>query len=225
MKKKMVLLVGMLAVAFTGVAQAETRLAVQDANGADKMVVTEGGRIGVGTTLPDAGVYVKGAVYPDNTIKVEGNAATGGAGFLGYLVKPGALPLANERLGFFLFGSFSGITPLHSAGVAASAEADWSATSTPANFSFATTPIGTTVRLERMRITASGKVGINTTSPTQILEVNGGIRINTVTVKSICDSTTTRGTIWFTAGGAGVADTFEVCAKDISGNYAWRKLY
>ena len=34
-----------------------------------------------------------------------------------------------------------------------------------------------------------------------------------------------RGSIWYDAGGAGVADTFEVCAKQAAGDsYAWRAL-
>lgn len=39
-----------------------------------------------------------------------------------------------------------------------------------------------------------------------------------------CDSTT-RGQTNYTAGGAGVKDTFEVCAKDVADVYAWRTIY
>jgi hypothetical protein len=68
-----------------------------------------------------------------------------------------------------------------------------------------------------------GAIGIGA-DPTQALEVNGGIRLNTVTAKPACDSTT-RGTTWFTQGGAGVKDSYEVCAKDAADAYAWRTLY
>ena len=34
-----------------------------------------------------------------------------------------------------------------------------------------------------------------------------------------------RGSIWYDAGGAGVLDTFEVCRKDASNNYAWVSLF
>lgn len=38
-------------------------------------------------------------------------------------------------------------------------------------------------------------------------------------------SASTRGTIWYDAGGAGVADTLEVCRKDAGDAYAWVTLF
>ena len=75
----------------------------------------------------------------------------------------------------------------------------------------------------RFVIDGTGRVGIGTTSPTQQLEVNGGVRLNTATTKPTCDATT-RGTFWVTQGGAGVADTVEVCSKDAADVYAWKTL-
>jgi hypothetical protein len=34
-----------------------------------------------------------------------------------------------------------------------------------------------------------------------------------------------RGRTWFVAGGTGVQDSFAVCARDVSGTYAWRTIY
>ena len=71
---------------------------------------------------------------------------------------------------------------------------------------------------------STGAVGIGVVAPTQTLEVNGGVRLNTSTSKPTCDSTQ-RGTFWVTESGAGVKDAVEVCAKDAANAYAWRTIY
>ena len=70
----------------------------------------------------------------------------------------------------------------------------------------------------------AGNVGIGTTIPSQKLEVNGGMRLNTATAQPTCDATT-RGTFWVVQNSAGVKDTVEVCAKDAGDAYAWRTIY
>ena len=70
----------------------------------------------------------------------------------------------------------------------------------------------------------NGNVGIGTTSPTQKLEINGGMRLNTATAKPTCDAGI-RGTLWYVQGGAGVADTVEACIKNAGDSYLWQTLY
>jgi hypothetical protein len=53
--------------------------------------------------------------------------------------------------------------------------------------------------------------------------VGTGVRLNTG-VRPTCDATT-RGLIWYVAGGAGVADTCEVCVKSALDAYAWVSLF
>jgi hypothetical protein len=211
-------------------AGAETvKLSVKDAGGTnDAFSATDTSKIGVGmgTGIPEAGIHLKGAAYPFNAVRIEGNETTQGAGLLGYQVPTTGLPLSNSRLGFFLFGSFSAGVGIHAAGLQSYTEGAWTATSTPANFSFWTTPAGGTARVERMRISGAGDVGIGTTAPGQKLEVNGGIMLNTSTAKPACADATNRGTLWFAQnGGVGGADTLQVCAKDSASIYAWRTLY
>jgi hypothetical protein len=72
---------------------------------------------------------------------------------------------------------------------------------------------------------SSVSVGIGTSTPTAKLDVTGGVRLNKDNSgKPSCDATT-RGTFWFTQGGAGVKDSAEVCAKDAANGFAWRTLY
>jgi len=69
----------------------------------------------------------------------------------------------------------------------------------------------------------AGTLGVGKETPGQKLEFNGGVRLNTLTLKPTCDATT-RGTFWVTLGGAGVEDLGEVCTKDASEVYAWRNV-
>ncbi|MFA5840963.1 MAG: hypothetical protein WC847_01665 [Candidatus Paceibacterota bacterium] len=70
----------------------------------------------------------------------------------------------------------------------------------------------------------AGNVGVGVTAPSQKLEVNGGVRLNTVTAKPTCD-VTVRGTLWTAQGGAGVADTAEICRKGAADTYSWVTIY
>lgn len=229
MKKRVALVVGTLALAaFASMAQAATRLAVQDATGTtDQMVVTDTGQIGVGINAPDAGLHVKGATYPANTVKIEG---TGGGGLIEYTDTP--LPTSGSRLGYVYFGSRDSSVvpaiPRHATGFFAGASSTWTSTSNPSFFAFETTAPGSITRTERMRIDASGNIGIGTTAPSHKLEiVGGGIRLNNNAAQPVCDSTTApamRGTIWFLKGATGFNDTLVICARDAALNYSWKTV-
>jgi hypothetical protein len=49
----------------------------------------------------------------------------------------------------------------------------------------------------------------------------GAVAIADGGTKPTCDAAR-RGSIWYDAGGAGVADTFEICSKSAADAYAWR---
>lgn len=177
MKIRIKLLVGTMAFLMmcgAALAASTTRFAVQDGTDADKFVVHDNGFVGVGTTTPSSPInIVSTAGFPGNAIKVEGNVAgpTGGGGIVAYNNRPSnALPLAGDRFGFAYFGSAVGG---HPAGFEAAAEGDFTASSRPTFFAFATTAAGTTARLERLRITAAGNIGIGTATPKSKLHVVG----------------------------------------------------
>lgn len=218
------------ALALPMVAGAANKLVVNGTDGSTPaMVVTDTGTIGVGTNAPDAGLYIKGATYPANTVKVEG---VGGGGIIAYTPFTTTYPGSSTRLGYQYFGAIDVSTtpakPYHATGFFAGASATWTSTSTPSFFAFETTPAGSTTRTERMRIAADGNVGIGTTAPSHKLEIaNGGIRFNNNAVQPTCDNTTAagmRGTIWFVKGATGVADSLQICARNAAGSYAWRTV-
>lgn len=70
--------------------------------------------------------------------------------------------------------------------------------------------------------TTTGNVGIATTSPAAKLEVyGGGLKLDPGSASKPTCTATIRGTSWYTPGGAGVADAYEVCRKDAADAYAW----
>ena len=74
--------------------------------------------------------------------------------------------------------------------------------------------------VDLFKVTVDGDVTLNSTTGIQdILTVEKGVQLTTGS-KPTCNSTT-RGTFWYVAGGAGVADTMEVCRKDAADSYAW----
>jgi hypothetical protein len=224
--------------ATVGQAQAETRFAVQNAAGTeDKMVVTDMGQIGLGITNPLYPLHIK-ANGPTSATTIEfhnqGNTtysaydspafqlmrnnsvtATGGNGV--------NVPRNGDRLGNFAFGSYLSGAAKYSAFIAAFADGTWTNTSYPGYLSLQTAGATAVYPTEKMRITPVGNVGIGVSAPTQRLQVNGGIRLNTTAAKPTTCNATTRGTLWFTQNATG-ADTMEVCSKDASGNYDWRTL-
>lgn len=231
LNKKGMVALGVAALLSTAVmAQAETRFAVQDANGVDKMVVTDKGYIGVGSNNPTSSITSKGPTISDSQMASHyvGNDTIGSGGFLalrnsGTTAAP-TLPLAGQRIGYMLFGSVgTDGAPKNSSGLVSYAESNWSNTSFPSYFLFEVAPANSPTRVERMRITSAGNVGIGTPTPTQRLEVNGGIRLNTAAARPAC-SATVRGVLWMTNGATGVADTLSVCMKDAAGNFAWENV-
>lgn len=210
------------------------------------MVVDDRGFVGIGTDTPSSGLNIVGPSASASQIRsiFTGTTAGGGGGFYGLHMNDsttnGGLPRQGDRIGYLQFGSLTGAVgapttiPL-GAGFEAKAEGNWSASSFPTYYVFQTAATGQNFLNERMRITSLGRVGINTSSPTALLEVNGGIRIlpvtqdvnkettPTATAKPTC-AASRRGTLWFVPQAVG-ADTLEICmATSNGGSFAWKVI-
>lgn len=147
------------------------------------------GYLGLGTVTPLSRCEVYGntnAASAQIKLRSEGVAGSGGGILLHYNNTGGAYPLAGDRLGYVLFGTTQAGTNKQGGGIVARAEADYSDTSWPTYFAFETCPVGATVpRVERLRITAGGNVGIGTPSPSCALDVAGPIRCGSYTVATV----------------------------------------
>jgi len=237
-KKGLALVAAALLLAAAGQAQAETRFAVQDAAGTtDKMVVTDGGNIGIGTSSPSMAIVID---KPGTTGETSMMFRNKGALPYNQFNSPafffmrnndvstnGGLPANGDRLGSISFGS---LVPgfKYGANISAFAQGTWTGTVTPGYMTFNTTGATGTSPLERLRIDPEGNVGIGTNAPSQKLEVKGGVRLNTTVAAPACDSVSgpaNRGTVWYTRGGTGAADQLRVCVKTSSENYQWVSLF
>jgi hypothetical protein len=84
-----------------------------------------------------------------------------------------------------------------------------------------TTSADTTSLIEGLRISHDGNVGVGgVDSPTQKLEVNGGVRLNTVIAQPVCNDKA-RGTFWVVQG---PPDTVQVCLMMADSTYAWKTI-
>lgn len=108
----------------------------------------------------------------------------------------GGTSLAN-----LVFNGDNGTTFSTAAAMLVSIDATPSSTSMPGRIEFYTTPTGSLTSLERMRIRASGNVGIGTTAPTTLLSVNGiaSFGAGAVTTPSIAAFGDLNTGMWFPA--------------------------
>jgi hypothetical protein len=148
---------------------------VFDSSGNTLFTVAPSGNVGVGTSVPGGLLHVEGDGTPNlQAIFVNSltPSATSGSGLVAYMKD---FPTASDqRLGYLAFGSRGGAeNQYHGALIGAFSEGSWTSSSRPTYIVFQTTPNGASSRAEIMRITASGSVGIGTTTPSAKLAVTG----------------------------------------------------
>jgi hypothetical protein len=139
--------------------------------GADQVAISTNG---TGRLFVDASGRILSGLSSTSTscsAIFQGNA-TSSTGAALFFLSRGSVPAGSgENLGIIRFTDNAQNT---GALIQCPPEAAWSpGSSHPAALLFGTTPAGSTAALERLRITSAGLVGLGTSSPSALLEVNG----------------------------------------------------
>jgi hypothetical protein len=144
--------------------------------GTTSVSILNNGNVGIGTNSPEDKLDVNGIIKISPTtppaLKILRNANIGNTASTGFI----------EFGGKDTTGYAAGAT------IVTIAEGAWSTTSHPARMAFSTTPVGGAAALERLRITSGGNIGIGTTSPNTIFNVNTDINNNGITLSGTSDN-------------------------------------
>jgi microcystin-dependent protein len=212
-------------------------LVVEDSANPDStpLVVNSSGQIISGATTAfnaAAGFQITSdsASAPNSNIAVRRNQdSSADAGSLIMLKARGALASptivqSGDSLGQVIFRGYEGVAVngITAARINGACDGTPSTNDMPGRLEFSTTADGSSEVTERMRITSAGNIGINTTSPTERLDVNGTVKATafsgpltgnvtgnvtgnlTGTASAIADSAVTNDKV---AAGAGIVDT------------------
>jgi hypothetical protein len=145
------------------------------------LVYDSGTAVGIGTTAPAATFHVVSTSTAAGIVDVYNNALTGvtfstraarGTPTVPAVVQAGDIIGGFTGKGWTGSGGFSG----GRGALIIHANETWSSTGQSTYMQFNTTALGTAAQAERMRIDNAGNVGIGTTNPGQVLDVNGTIR-------------------------------------------------
>lgn len=182
------------------------------------------GNVGVGTTSPSTKFHIEGGTNSEplkitsNNLSTSLGLYTAGSSdilsaFVSYrsrgTVQSPANVLANDRIGGFYGRPYLNSGYQHSVAIEMYVGLSPSSTSYPTYIVFGTTPNGSTVRQDRMKIAEDGNVGIGTTTPAYKLDVLG-----------TANATNLRTSTFQMTGGSPGAGKVLTC--DASGNATWQ---
>ena len=151
----------------------------QPTNGTNAVTMLSNGNMGIGTTVPAGPLHISSGA---NTLSFldafTGSAAEGSALIYrqarGTSAAPTALQLG-DRLNFIGARGYgaTGYSPASLSAISVFAAENFTDSAMGTHMVFETSPVSTTGRTERMRITSQGLVGISTNDPAAMLHVNG----------------------------------------------------
>ena len=155
--------------------------------GTSRFFVGSNGNVGIGTTTPLSGLEVSNALSPGGSTSTTLTTylnAFGGSSIVGQRARgTAAAPTAVQNGDGLLELNTRGYNGTGfaqgAAAIAMGTSENWTNTAQGTQISFWTTANGTATPGTRMRIAASGNVGIGTFSPTSLLEVSNGLSTQT----------------------------------------------
>ncbi|MBB6146849.1 hypothetical protein HNQ77_004830 [Silvibacterium bohemicum] len=153
--------------------------AVSVSAGGIEIMRVNGNGVGIGTASPvtELDVYSTGPTTGIRNVDTQALGTTSGGAFLAVA---SAIPAASgQRVGSFIFGAYNGTSAYYPAVITGWASEAWSSTDEGSYIQFETTATGTNSRTAKMLINPSGDVGIGTTTPVNLLDVDGGVAIGT----------------------------------------------
>ena len=192
-----------------------TKFRITDASGLERVSVTPSGVLNVASDGLSPTLYMT-----SSTSTLGQGPVFAGRKSRGTLTTPQAIQAGDTLFSLNGIGHNGTTWATASNAIAMVARDNFSPTAKGADTIFLTTYPGTVSRAERFRVTGEGNVGIGTNVPSQKLEVNGGIRLSTITTQPAC-VTASRGTFWVIQGGSD--DTVQICVLK-NGVLEWKTV-
>jgi hypothetical protein len=166
-------------------------------NNATRLTINSSGNIGIGTTSPEEILHLVSDTDVNLILSNAHASATSSIYFrrsLGTHASRTAVGIDNT-LGNIIAYGFDGTNYINAAEIKFEVDLAAGTNDMPGRIKFNTTPDGSSVSQERMRLTSAGNLGIGVTNPSDKLEVNGNIKATNVILTGYVSGTTLTSTI------------------------------